>query len=194
MTLPLHPPALSVADAPRDMRHAYLGGAPGLLTSATVWLVAGVVALQLSPDRAIWTLFVGGMLIHPLSVLLTKALGRPGAHAAGNPLGRLALESTAWMVLSLPLAYAVSRLHIEWFFPAMMLVIGGRYLTFATLYGTRAYWACGLALVTAAWLLARANAAPAVGAFTGAAIEAGFALLIWQSARREAAPAGLRQT
>ena len=180
------PHSTTVADAQREMRFAYYGGAPGMLTSATVWLVAGLVCLWVSPQRAVWALFIGGMLIHPVAVLLTKGLGRPGQHAPGNPMGSLALATTFWMVLSLPLAYSASVLRIEWFFPAMLFVIGGRYLTFSTVFGARIYWACGGALVLAGFALARAQAAPEWGAFTGAALEAAFATALFVGARREA--------
>ena len=120
--------ATSIADAQREMRFVYYGGAPGMLTSAAVWLTAGIVSLLVSPERAVWTLFIGGMLIHPISILLTKLMGRSGKHSPGNPFGTLAIATTFWLVLSLPLAYAVSLIRIEWLFPAMHLVIGGRYL------------------------------------------------------------------
>lgn len=156
-----------------------------MLASAIAWAVAGLVALNSSPKNAVLTLFVGGMLIHPVGVLLTKALGRSGSHARTNPLGALALEGTFLMLLCLPLAYVVSLFRAEWFFPAMLLVIGGRYLTFSTLYGMRLYWACGAALAIAGFLLARFNAPLAMGAFAGAAIEAVFAAVIFAAARKE---------
>jgi hypothetical protein len=178
--------AMTVADAQREMRFAYYGGAPGMLTSATAWLVAGLVAHFQSPERAVWALFIGGMLIHPVAVLFTRALGRPGKHAADNPMGPLAMATTFWLILSLPLAYAVSLVRMEWFFPAMLFVIGGRYLTFSTMFGTRIYWACGAALALAGYALGRFNVAPALSAFSGAAVEAAFAAAIFVAARREA--------
>jgi hypothetical protein len=178
--------ALTVADAQREMRYAYYGGAPGMLTSAAAWLVAGLVARLQSPERAVWALFIGGMLIHPVAVLFTKALGRPGKHSRDNPLGGLALATTFWLILSLPLAYAVSQVRTEWFFPAMLFVIGGRYLTFSTIFGTRVYWACGGALALAGYALGRFNVAPDLSAFAGAAVEAAFAAAIFVTARREA--------
>lgn len=174
----------TIADFQHEMRRAYYGGAPGMLTSALVWMTAGFVALLQTPERAVWALFIGGMLIHPLSILLTKALGRSGTHSAHNPLGTLALATTFWMILCLPLAYGVSRQHIEWFFPAMLLVIGGRYLTFSTVFGARIYWLCGGTLALAGYAVAAAKASPVIGAFTGAAIEATFALVIFVRARR----------
>ena len=176
---------VTVADAQREMRFAYYGGAPGMLVSAAVWTVAGCVALARPPDRAIGTLFVGGMLIHPVSLGFLKLLGRPAKHRAENPFGSLALATTLGMILALPLAYGVSRVRIEWFFPAMLCIIGGRYLSFATMFGDRTYWFCGTALAVAGLGLATVYASPVAGAFTGAAIEAGFAVLIARGARVE---------
>lgn len=65
---------------------------------------------------------------------------------------------------------------LEWFFPAMLLMIGGRYLTFATLYGMRLYWALGLALGAAGVVLGRASTPVQWRAAAGAAIAAIFAL------------------
>jgi hypothetical protein len=177
--------------AQKDMRFAYLGGAPGMLASGVVWAAAAMVALRGSMDHAVWTLFAGGMFIHPAGVLIARLLGRPGAHVAGNPLGRLALESTGLLIFCLPIAYVVSRSHPGLFFPAMMLIIGGRYLVFASLYGLRLYWACGLALGTAAWLLAAVQAAPPVAALGGSAIELGFAAAILWLARVESGRAAV---
>jgi hypothetical protein len=182
-------PAASIGGAQRDMRLAYYGGAPGMLTSAMVWLAAGFVALAVSPQKAIWTLFIGGMFIHPLAVVWNKAIGRPGNHAAGNPLGTLALASTAWMVLMMPLAFGASLLRIEFFFPAMLLIIGGRYLTFATMFGSRIYLICGAALALAGLALAATRASPSLGAFVGAAIEAAFGTAIFAATRAELAAA-----
>jgi len=175
--------SISIADAQNDMRSGYYGGAPGMLTSALMWLLAGVVAMRISPERAVWALLLGGMLIHPMYVLLTKALGRRGNHAPGNPLASLAMATTVWLILSCPLAYSVSLLHIEWFFPAMMFVIGSRYLCFSTLFGGRVYWFCGGTLIVAGCLLGRAHALPALAAFAGATIELVFAIAIGRSER-----------
>lgn len=185
MTL-AHTDLATTAAAQRDMRAGYLGGAPGVLVSGSVWAVAGCVAVWQAPERAVWVLFVGGMFIHPIAVLCARLLGAPGRHAPGNPLGALAMATTFWMIGMLPLAYGIALWRIELFFPAMLLVIGGRYLCFHTLYGNRLYWAFGAVLGLAAWGLASANAAPATGAFAGALIEIVFAVVLLAGARREA--------
>lgn len=175
---------MTTEEAQRDMRLAYLSGAPGMFASAFAWLVAGVVAMQVSASSAVLTLFAGGMLIHPVGVLLCKALGSSGKHAKTNPLGALALDSTAWLILCLPITYAVSQFNVRWFFPAMLLVIGGRYFTFRTLYGLRIYWLCGAVLALAGYVLAASKSQPYVAAFAGAALEAIFAAAILLKAKR----------
>ena len=133
----------SIQAAQQDMRSAYFNGVPGIVSSGTVWLAAGLVALWFGPINGVITLLVAGTLIFPASVVLCKCLGRSGKHASGNPLAPLAMEGTVWMLMCMPVAAAVALYHIEWFFPAMLLVIGGRYLTFTTLYGLRVYWLLG---------------------------------------------------
>lgn len=170
---------MNVAEAQTDMRHAYFGGAPGLATSAGVWLVAGAIAVFRGPQAGVLALFFGGMLIHPLAVLGSKMLGRPGVHAKSNPLGPLALEGTVILLLGVILAFGLSRYRVELFFPAMLIVIGGRYLTFHTLYGRRVYWLCG-ALLASLGLLAAVQEFPvAASTFGGAAIEAVFAAVVF---------------
>lgn len=178
---------MTIAEAQREMRVAYGAGAVGMFTSAAAWCVAGTITALISAERGVWALFIGGALIHPVAQLLLRVFGRTARHAPDNPLGKLALESTVWMLLCLPLAYGVSRYRIEWFFPAMLLVIGGRYLTFATLFGWRAYWLCGGTLAFTSYVLFRYAAPPPIGAFAGAAIESAFACYLLMAVRKEAA-------
>ncbi len=102
-----------------------------------------------SPTRAVWTLFIGGVFIHPVAVLMTQTIGQSGKHSPHNPFGSLALATTFAMLFALPLAFGVSLLRIAWFFPAMLFIIGGRYLAISTIFGNRIYWFCGLALALA---------------------------------------------
>jgi hypothetical protein len=181
------PSSFTFAAAQREMRYAYLGGAPGMLVSAVVWLTAGLVNLRHTAQASVWALFIGGMLIHPLSIVLTRAAGRPGLHGKGNPMGTLVMETTVWMILCLPIVYGISLWRMDLFFPAMMLVIGGRFLTFATIYGAGVFRVCGALLAMAAYGVA-ANHLPAyMGAFTNSAIEAVFAAIIFARARQEPA-------
>jgi hypothetical protein len=175
---------LTIRQAQADMRSAYFSGAPGVLVSGCVWLTAGLVAAWGSAGVAVWVLLIGGAAIHPLSVVLCKLLGRTGAHEKGNPLGILAIEGTFWLMSGIAIAYGMHVLRLEWFFPAMLLVIGGRYLTFQTLYGLRIYWLCGAALCLAGLALALVRVPAQVSALSGGAIELVFAGLIFARAGR----------
>jgi hypothetical protein len=177
---------LTLSQAQAEMRRGYLCGAPGVLVSGIVWLVAGTVAALRSPQAAVLALLAGGVVIHPVGVLLTKALGRSGSHSAPNPLGRLAAEGTFWLLAGIAVACGVSLLRLEWFFPAMLLVVGGRYLTFQTLYGLRLYWLLGGLFCAAGLALALARAGAPAAALAGGGIELLFAALLLGQAKRDA--------
>jgi hypothetical protein len=170
--------------AQNDMRIAYLNGSCGLLVSGLIWLTAGCVAIYFSPQRALWTLLIGGVFIHPTTILLNKILGASGTHRKDNPLAGLALEGTIWMIISMSLAYLLSFQKLEWFFQSMLLIISGRYLTFASLYGIRLYWVVGAVLAIAAFILFVSNSPSFISALTGSAIEIIFGLILLVSARK----------
>lgn len=153
------------------MRVAYCFGIPGVVASGSVWLSAGLIALLFTPLAGMITLIAGGMLIFPMSVMLCKAFGCTGQHQKSNPLAPLAIEGTLWMLLSIPIAVAVALSTPEWFFPAMLVIIGGRYLSFHTLYGLRIYWGLGAALALAALLLVLTDVPPFVGGLSGGLLE-----------------------
>ncbi len=163
-----------LAEAQRDMRNGYYSGATGILASALAWAASATVVLFHSPERAVWVLLIAGMLIFPVGLLLCRLLGAPGTHSKGNPLGQLAGASTFWLIFSLPLAYVVGLSNTAWFFSAMLLVIGGRYLVFATIYGMRLYWLLGLVLALAGAVLALLRVAPLLVVAAGSAIEFAF--------------------
>jgi hypothetical protein len=174
----------TVAQAQADMRVGYLSGAPGVATSGVAWLAAAAVVMAVTPKAGMWALLIGGALIFPVSVLLTKLLGRPGKHSDGNPLGRLAVEGTVWMMAGIAVAFGMQALRLEWFFPAMLLAIGGRYMTFQTIYGMRIYWILGAALCVAGICLALIRAPVLTGALAGGLIELAFAGVIYVQAHR----------
>lgn len=134
---------------------------------------------MVSSERAVWALFIGGALIYPVSVAMDKLLGCRGKHDSANPMGSLALASTFWLIFCLPITYVVSTVNISWFFPSMLLVIGGRYLTFAVIFGLRIYWVLGLSLVGAAYFLVKSGSSPTLGAFVGSVIEFLFSVFIF---------------
>jgi hypothetical protein len=171
----------------REMRGAFLHGAPGMLVSAGVWLLAGIVCARTGMHAAVWTLLVGGALIHPVSTLALKLAGKSARAPEGSALTHLAMATTVWLIVGCVLSYGLYTANPAWFFPAMLLVIGSRYLAFQTLFGHRLYWVCGAALIAAGWLCASAGISPAATAFVGSAVEGAFAGILLLSARRTAA-------
>ncbi|HUH32759.1 MAG TPA: hypothetical protein VLZ28_02335 [Daejeonella sp.] len=167
-----------------DMRVGYLNGYTGVIVSGVVWFVAGIVAIYLSPVQAMWTLLVGGAFIHPIAILFNKVLGACGSHTPNNPLGQLAMEGTLFMIMCMPLAYALSLQNVDWFFQGMLLIIGGRYLTFATLFGARIYWALGITLGLTAYFLFKLNAEPHISILVASAIEVSFGLVMFVVRKR----------
>ncbi len=174
---------MQFSDAQKNMDSAYFGGAPGVLISGLVWITAGLVGVFHSAQFSMLALFFGGMIIHPMSVLMAKKLNRSGAHDTDNPLGKLALESTIILFVGLFLAFYVAKLSLIWFFPIMLLAIGVRYLAFQTLYGNKLYWALGGLLMFAGMLCILLRAQFIYGAFIGGITEVVFAVLLLKQAK-----------
>ena len=164
--------------AQEDMKDAYLGGGSGVLISSLVWLVAGLVAIYTTAQASLLVYFFGGMLIHPISILVDKLFKRRGTHLKENPLGHLAMESTIILFIGLYLAYSLFKVYPHWLFPIMLLTIGVRYLIFQTIYGMRIYWVLGMALIIAGTIGMRSDFAIYTFGIIGGAIEFIFAMLI----------------
>jgi len=185
---------LSLSEAQQEeMRHAYRDGAPGVLVSGIVWIVAAVVSHFLDIHRGVWTLIIGGALISPMSAMLTKATGRPG-RAKGNSLNQLAMASTIWLILCCAMAYGLFLLKPVFFFPVMMGTIGCRYLVFASVFGRSIFWVIGASLIVAGYIAYFWALVPAASAAFGGLIEILFATVLLSQAVRDANPTAGQQT
>lgn len=154
-----------------DMRAAYACGAPGALVSGLVWLAASAASPAFSVTVSIWVLLVGGIAIFPLSLLICRIVGVSGKHTTGNPLGCLAMEGTASLMVGIFISMATLFTGTALFFPVMLLVIGSRYLTFQTVYGLRHYWFAGAALCITGFTATILNFPSWVSAGLGGSIE-----------------------
>lgn len=168
-----------------DMCKGYAKGSIGILVSGFIWLISSIISYQYSAEQAVWSLLIGGVFIHPVGILLSKVIGLSGSHSKGNPLGNLAMEGTIFMIMCLPIAFGLSLQYAEWFFQGMLLIIGGRYLTFASIYGSRLYWVLGASLGVAAYLLFYFKVQSFGSLLTGSLIEISFGLFMFFSFRRE---------
>jgi hypothetical protein len=169
------------------MRRIHYDGAPGVLTSAFVWLTAAVVCFVVGTYQGVWTLLIGGALIYPISTLLTRIWVKPQKAVSDNALNQLAAASTIWLIACCAMAYGLYHFHEQLFFPAMMITIGCRYAVFATVFGLMIYWILGLILIAAAFGALFLWFPPPYAAALGGLIEIVFAGIMLVSAKKRAA-------
>lgn len=170
---------MTVQEAQADLRRAYVGGGPGVLVSALVWLTTAFVERSHGVGTTFAVLFFGGMLIFPLSMLLARALFRRPKEASTNPLGRTALESTVAMIGGLFAAWLFLPFQPAYVFPLAAIAVGTHYAVFKTIYGDRLFWLLG-ALITAVGFVAiyKAVAIPGGPILAVGVIELVFAIIL----------------
>ena len=144
---------MRIGEAQREMRQVYIGGSVGMFVSGVLWLTSAAVGTWGSRTQAILVLIVGGVFIFPLSVLVLRALGRPGFVSRANPLNALAMQVAFTVPLAIPLILAATRGHPEWFYAGFLIVVGAHYLPFVTLYGQPAFFAPAAVMVSAGFML-----------------------------------------
>lgn len=137
---------MTIDEAQQELRKAYLGGAPGVLISGLAWLAAGLTQLYVGFQPSIAVLFVGGMLIFPLSIALSR-LARAPAPTKHNPLMSLGFESTIVLFAGLFAGFSMLFVAPALAFAMVAIVTGARYFIFSTLYGQRLYWLLGAVLM-----------------------------------------------
>jgi hypothetical protein len=167
-----------------EMRRTHLDGAPGVSVSGIVWLVSAIVCYRSGVPKAVWTLLIGGALISPLSKVFRRLLGAPPGAKSQDALTQLALATTIWLIACCFMAYGLYLHDKSWFFPAMMLTIGGRYLVFSTLFGLAIYWVLGGLLICAGALAFHFSLPAMYSALAGATIELVFAVILFSRLRR----------
>lgn len=176
---------MHLGEAQRDMRHAYVNGGVGILVSGLVWAIAGLATYYAGLPSGMVTLFFGGMLIHPLSLLLARKFFRRGKTRSPNPMEMLALQSTAFLIIGLVIAYLVRDTYGDWFFAIALLAVGGRYLVFQTVYGMRVFMVLGALLIAVGGIAILWPAFPPFAvALVGGAIEIICATLMLAPAKR----------
>lgn len=179
-----------MAEAQRDVREVYVGGFFGQLVSGIVWLVAAAMATWVSAGAGVGTLWLGGVLIFPLTTLCLRLSGRPTSLPAGHPMTALAMQIAFTVPLGLLVVVALAQYRQEWFFPASMVIVGAHYLPFVFLYGERLFAVlAGILVFAGVGLVWFPAAAPAGGWFTGVVLVV-FAFLLRGSAASGTAERG----
>src|SRR5687767_12752750 len=134
---------MTVRDAQRDLRRAFVGGGPGVFVSGLVWFAAAMIERGQGIGTAFAVMFFGGMLIFPVGTVACRLLFRWEKEGPGNPLGAIALESTIAMIGGLLAAWLFLPLRPELVFPIAAIAVGTHYAVFRTVYGDALFWVLG---------------------------------------------------
>jgi hypothetical protein len=126
---------MDIQDAQREVRSVYVGGFWGQLVSSVIWLVSAAVGTWVTPKASIMTVVIGGFFIFPLTQMLLSLSGGRASVSRENSFNNLGREVAFVLPFSMLLLVPVGLYNLNWFFPALMVLLGAHYLPFATLYG-----------------------------------------------------------
>ena len=130
---------MDIGEAQREMRIRFAGGFYGQLVSGALWLVSASLASLNTARAAITMLVVGGLFIFPITELLIRVFKGRSPLSTQNSLSRLGMQVAFVLPLSMPLLLPVSLYRLNWFYPAMMILLGAHYIPFVFLYGMRMF-------------------------------------------------------
>lgn len=172
---------IEFSEAQADVRRVYRAGFPGPLISAVIWSAANAVFLWGSATAGMLVLFVGGMLIFPLTTVVLRVMGGAASLPKGHPSVALAMQSAFTVPFGLLVAIVLGMYEPALFFPATLIIVGAHYLVFVSLYGMRIF------AVLAAVLIALGTVVlfllPSLGSISGwlgAAVFAVFSVLLFR--------------
>ena len=130
---------MDIQDAQREVRSVYIGGFWGQLVTSIIWLVSATVGTWVTPKASILTVVIGGFFIFPLTQVLLRLSGRPASVSRQNQFNSLGMQVAFVLPFSMLLLVPVGHYRLNWFFPALMVLVGAHYLPFASLYGMRMF-------------------------------------------------------
>jgi hypothetical protein len=172
---------MTISEAQFEIRTRFVGGFYGQLVAGLLWLAAAGLGVWRSPRASIIVLVVGGFLIFPATELLIRASGKGAPISSANALRSLGMQVAFVLPLSMPLLLPVGLYRLNWFYPAMMILLGAHYLPFVFLYGMRMFAVLAALLVGGGTLAAiYFSASFSIGAwYTGATLLVFAALGRW---------------
>jgi hypothetical protein len=130
---------MDIQDAQRESRSVFIGGFWGQLVSSLIWLASAAVGTWVTPKASILTAVIAGFFIFPLTQLMLRLSGRRASLSRENPFNSLGMQVALVLPFSMLLLVPVGLYNLNLFFPALMILLGGHYLPFATLYGMRMF-------------------------------------------------------
>src|SRR5690242_19365490 len=166
---------MEIQDAQRESRAVFIGGFWGQLVSSVIWLVSAAVGTWVTPKASILTVVIGGFFIFPLTQLMLRLSGRRASLSRENPFNNLGMQVAFVLPLSMLLLVPVGLYNLNWFFPALMILLGAHYLPFATLYGMRMFLFLAGILIASGILIAHYSS----GMFSLGAWIGGLALFVF---------------
>ena len=126
-------------DPHSEYRQCSRGGAVYLVVEGFLWLLSAPLGSFGQIPFAILVLMAGGMLIHPISLFVSRMAGLPTISKA-NHLPVLNTWLALMIPLGLPLVFmATAGGHTNLFFPAFSILIGVHWLPFAYVYAMRSF-------------------------------------------------------
>jgi hypothetical protein len=145
---------MMISDAQLEIRTRFVGGCYGQFVAGTLWLGSAALAVWRGPRASIIMLVVGGFFIFPATELLIMAIGERAPVSSANALRSLGMQIAFVLPLSMPLLLPVGLYRLNWFFPAMMILLGAHYLPFVFLYGMRMFAVLAAFLIGGGTLIA----------------------------------------
>ena len=145
---------MHIHDAQREVRTVYIGGFWGQLVTSVIWLASAALGTWATPKTSILAIVIAGFFIFPLTQLLLRLSGRPASVSKENPFHWLGMQVALVLPFSMLLLFPVALYHLNWFFPALMILVGAHYLPFATLYGMRMFLFLAAILIAAGVVVA----------------------------------------
>ncbi len=177
---------MQIADAQREVRTVFQGGFIGGLVSGTLWAVSTTLATIRSPRAGIIALTLGGMLIFPVTSALLKLTRGRGSLSKENPLDKLAMQVAFTIPFALPVVGGAALYKLNWFYPAMLVIVGAHYLPFVFLYGMRAFYVLGGGMIMAGVMIGLyANESFTLAGWVGTAMFFVFAFVARAQVARE---------
>lgn len=145
---------MDIQDAQRETRSVYIGGFVGHLVLSAIWLVSAALGTWVTPKASIQAVVIGGFFSFPLVQLMLLLSGRRARVSRDNPFHWLGMQIAFVLPLSMLLLVPVGLYRLNWFFPALMILVGAHYLPFATSFGMRMFLFLAGILITAGVVIA----------------------------------------
>lgn len=130
---------MDIQDAQREVRFNAIGGFWGQLFYSILWLTSAALGTWITPKASIATIVIGGFFGFPFVQMMLRLSRRRASTSRENPFHWLGMQIAFVLPFSMLLLVPVGLYRLNWFFPALMILLGAHYLPFATSFGMRMF-------------------------------------------------------